>query len=151
MARMYSGRKGQAGSHKPNQKTVPAWVTYQPKEVEQIVVKLAKQDKSASEIGMVLRDSYGIPNVKVLLGKRITDVLKEKKVSKKLPEDLIALIKRHIQVMKHLEENKEDQVAHRGVQLTESRIHRLVKYYKKRKLLTPEWTYDKQNAKLYLE
>ena len=148
---MYSGRKGKAGSHKPTEKTVPSWVNYQPKEVEQIIVKLAKQENSASAIGMVLRDSYGIPDARVLLGKRITDVMKEKKVSKKLPEDLIALIKRHILVMKHVEGNKEDLVAWRGIQLTESRIHRLVKYYKKRKLLTPEWTYDKQNAKLYLE
>jgi len=148
---MYSSSKGKAGSHKPSVKTVPSWVGYKPKEVEQIIVKLAKQEKGASEIGMILRDTYGIPCVKVLLSKRITDVMKEKNVSRKLPEDLIALITRHIQIMKHLEENHDDMVAKRGMQLTESRIHRLVKYYKTKKVLASEWTYNKQNAKLYLE
>ena len=151
MAKLYSKSKGKAGSHKPVDKTVPSWVTYKPAEVEQLIIKLAKQEKTSSQIGMILRDSYGIPSVKALIGKTIVQVMKDKKVVKKLPEDLIALIKRHIAVMKHLEENKHDLVAHRGVVLTESRIKRLVTYYKSKGVLDKNWTYDRTNAKLYLE
>ena len=151
MARMYSRKKGNAGSHKPVDKTVPEWVGYQSGEVEQLIVKLAKQGKSSSEVGLILRDSYGIPSVKAVLQKGVTDVMKERKVAKKLPEDLVNIIQRHIAVMKHLAENKQDMVAHRGVQLAESRIKRLVTYYKRKKVLARDFIYDKANAKLYLE
>ena len=151
MAKIYSKRKGKAGSHKPVDKAVPSWVSYKPTEVEQLIVKFAKQEKSSSLIGIILRDSYGIPSVKALLGKSIVQVMKEKKLYKKLPEDIIFLIKKHIAEMKHMEENKHDMVAFRGVQLTESRIKRLSKYYKIKKILAEQWVYDRTQAKLYLE
>jgi len=151
MARLYSKRKGKASSHKPVDRTVPEWVNYSPTEVEQIIVKLAKQENTASKIGMLLRDSYGIPSVKALLGKSINDVLKEKKLTHKLPEDLMALIKRHIAVIKHAGTNKHDMVAKRGVTLVESKIKRLTTYYKANNVLPKNWVYDRSQAKLYLE
>ena len=151
MATHYSKSKGKAGSHKPVDKTVPSWVSYKPAEVEQLIVKLVKQEKGSSLIGIILRDSYGIPSVKALLGKSITEVIAEKKLAKKIPEELIFLIKKHIAEMKHLEENKHDKVANRGSQLTESKIVRLATYYKAKKVLPENWTYDKTQAKLYLE
>ena len=63
MARMYSRKKGRSGSVKPIQERKHVWVTYDIKTVEQLVEKLSKSGKSASEIGIVLRDSYGIPDV----------------------------------------------------------------------------------------
>ena len=148
---MYSRKRGKAGSTKPVVKTVASWVSYKPKEVEQLIVKLAKQEKSSSEIGMILRDTYGIPDVQTLLGKKVMAVIKEKKLAKDLPEDLTNLIKRHIEVMKHLESNHHDMVAKRGMQLTESKIKRLVKYYKKKGVLAEDWRYNKQKAKLFIE
>src|SRR3989338_10044529 len=129
MATHYSKARGKAGSHKPVDKTVPSWVSYKPAEVERLIVKFAKQEKSSSFIGLVLRDSYGIPSVKALLGRSIGQVIKEKKLTKKIPEELIFLIKKHIAEMKHLEENKHDMVAFRGSQFTESKIKRLAGYY----------------------
>ncbi len=151
MARLYSKRKGKASSHKPVDRTVPEWVKYSPAEVEQIIVKLAKQENTASKIGMILRDSYGIPSVKAVINKSINDVLKEKKLAHKLPEDLMALIKRHIDVIKHADANKHDMVAKRGVILVESKIKRLANYYKANKVLPIKWVYDRTQAKLYLE
>ncbi|MDP3729017.1 MAG: 30S ribosomal protein S15 [bacterium] len=151
MAKLYSKSRGKAGSHKPLDKTVPIWVTYKPAEVEQLIVKLVKQEKGSSLIGIILRDSYGIPSVKALLGKSIMEVIKEKKLGKKIPEDLIFLIKKNIAEMKHMESNKHDMVAHRGIQLTESKIKRLAKYYKARKVLPENWAYNRIQAKLYLE
>ena len=53
--------------------------------------------------------------------------------------------------MKHLESNKHDMVGKRGMQLTEAKIKRLVKYYKKKGVLEAKWLYDKKKAKLYVE
>lgn len=150
MARMHSRRKGKSGSKKPLAK-VPAWVPYQGKEVEKLVVKYAKAGKSGSEIGMILRDMYGITSVRVLTQKKITDILKENELLKRLPEDLLALIRKLIMVKQHLGENKHDESARRGVTLTTSKIRRLVKYYQRTGKLSPDWQLDLDRLKMYLE
>ena len=150
MARMHSGAKGKAGSHKPVKKNV-SWVRYGPKEVEMIIAKLAKEGRSSSEIGLVLRDAYGIPDLKSLIKKSISQVLREKGLSKELPEDLLSLIKRSVQIGKHLKENKKDMTALRGLHLTEAKIKRLVTYYKMHKVLPPDWKYDSESIRLYAE
>jgi len=151
MARMYSGKKGKSGSKKPARKVKPTWISYKPKEVELLVLKLAKDGKTASQIGLLLRDAYGIPSVKVITGKSISEMLKDKGVSKEIPEDLMALLKKNINVRKHLEINKKDEVAKRGLILTESKIKRLVKYYKGKKVLPQDWKYDAKSIRLYAE
>lgn len=151
MARMHSGAKGKSKSKRPAQKTVPTWLRYKEKEIELLVVKLAKEGLTASQMGLHLRDKYGIPDVKLIAKKTITKILKEKNLTKKIPEDLAALIRKNIAVKKHLEVNKKDKTALRGLQLTESKIRRLVKYYKKARVLPVEWVYDPSQARFYLE
>lgn len=148
---MYSRKRGKSGSNKPLNKETPEWVGYKAGEVEQLIVKLAKQEKSSSEIGLILRDSYGIPSVRAITNKKVVEILKEKELVGKLPEALSNLIKRHIALMKHLESNKHDKVGKRGMQLTEAKIKRLIKYYKKKGVLEAKWLYDKKKAKLYVE
>jgi len=150
MAKKYSGSKGVAGSKQPIKKIVPAWVRYGAKEIEMLVVKMHKEGQSPSQIGLHLRDVYGIPDVKLLCSKSITKILAEKKVLGPLPEDLMALIKRLIMLKKHLEENRQDQVAKRGLMITESKIQRLVKYYKGTGKLPKDWKYDVSKVKLYV-
>ena len=150
MARKYSGAKGKAGSKRPVKRSVPSWNRYSAKEVEMLVMKLHKEGQAPSQIGLHLRDLYGIADVRTLCGKSITTIMKEKNVLNPMPEDLMALIKRLIMIKKHLEENKQDKVALRGLQLTESKIHGLVKYYKRTGRLAKDWTYDVNKAKLYV-
>ncbi len=126
-------------------------MTHKAKEVEMLVLKVAKEGKPASMIGLVLRDSYGIPDVKAVSGKSITKILEEKKLAPKIPEDLMSLIKRAIAIRKHIEENKQDMTALRGLQLTESKVKRLVKYYKRIKKIPVDWKYDVKSVKLYAE
>ncbi len=145
---MYSRKKGKAGSTKPISKDNPVWVSYKPAEVEALIVKLAKQDHGSSKIGLILRDSYGIPDVKAVLGKKIGAVLKEKKLVKGLPEDMTFLVEKHIKEMGHFASNKHDEVGRRGMNLTEAKIRRLAKYYKKKGVLPADWKYDKSKAKL---
>lgn len=151
MARMHSRAKGRSGSTKPVKKSVPAWVQYKPKEVELLVVKYAKEGKTASQIGVFLRDEYGIPDVKILTGKTISQILVDKKLLPDIPEDLMALIRKSVLLKKHLEENKKDISAKRGLQLTESKIRRLAKYFKGTGRLPADWKYDPEKIKVYVE
>lgn len=148
MARMHSGSKGKAGSKKPVKKTKPSWARYTKKEIEMIITKIAKEGQTSSQIGLHLRDFYGIPNVKVIIEKSISKFLEEKKLLKEIPEDLMALIKKSIIVKKHIEINHKDNTAKRGLQLTESKIKRLVKYYKESGKLEEGWKFDPEKIKL---
>jgi small subunit ribosomal protein S15 len=151
MGRMYSGKHGKSGSKRPMKKSVPSWIRYKPKEVEMLIVKLAKEKHTPSQIGIILRDTYGVPNVRILLNKSINQLLGEKKIQGALPEDLLALIRNSIMLKKHLEQNKKDMVAKRGLQLTESKIKRVVKYYKRSGKLSNDWTYDPEKVRLLIE
>ena len=79
MGRMYSGKKGKAGSKRPVKKRKLTWIRYSPKEIEQLIIKLAKQGKSQSEIGMILRDTYGVPGIRDLLKRTLNEILVENK------------------------------------------------------------------------
>lgn len=150
MARMHSRAKGKSKSNKPIKK-VPSWAPYKEKDVEKLVVKFAKSGKGASEIGLILRDSYGVNSIKALTGRTISGILQEKGLLKELPEDLLSLIKKMIEIKRHLEKNKLDQTAKRGLLLTSSKINRLVKYYQSSKRLPADWKLDMERLKIYLE
>ena len=151
MARMHSRKRGKHGSKKPAKKTAPSWILYKGKEIELLIAKLSKEGKNASQIGILLRDTYGIPNVSALCGKSITSILKEKKMLQEVPEDLIALFKKYAAVRKHLEVNKHDETAARGLHLTESKIGRLTKYYKRTGRISEDWKFDTERAGFFSE
>ena len=151
MARIYSRKKGKSGSKRPAKRVKPSWVTYDTKTIEQLVVKLAKAGTTASVIGVMLRDSYGIPDVKAVTQKTITQILEEHQLLGVLPEDLKALIRKDVTLMKHLELYKHDVPALRGQILTASKIGRLVNYYKRTGRLPQDWTYQREKAKSFLE
>ena len=151
MARMHARTKGKSGSKKPLEPKKPFWQNKKPKEIELLIVKLAKEGNSPSRIGVVLRDSFGIPDVKILLGRSISQVLKEKGLEKEIPEDLLALIRKTVKIRSHLEENRQDKTSKRGLQITESKIKRLIKYYKNNGRLSEDWKFDPEKAKMFAE
>ena len=151
MARIYSKKKGKSRSKRPAKRIKPNWVGYDKKVVEQLVVKLGKARMTAAQVGLMLRDSYGIPDVKAITGKRIQQIFQENEITHKLPEDLAALIKRDINIMKHLDLHKKDGPSLRGLSLTESKIGRLATYYKRMGHLPADWKFDRTKAKLLIE
>ena len=151
MARMHSRAKGVSGSTKPIKKVVPSWLKYSAKEAELLVVKYAKDEKKPSQIGIILRDQYGIPDIKLVTGKSVKQILDEKKIKQELPEDFLALIKKSVMLRKHLEGNKKDISAKRGLLLTDSKIRRLAKYYKKKGVLDAKWRYNPEQFKMYAQ
>lgn len=151
MARMHSRKKGNAGSTQPAEKKAPSWVKYSAKEIELLIAKHAKDGKAPSQIGIFLRDEYGIPDVKVITGKSITQILAEKDLTKRFPEDLQALFKKVLAVQEHIQDNRHDEPAKRGLILTQSKILRLVKYYKRTGRLDKSWNYDPKQLRMYVE
>ena len=151
MARMYSRRRGKSGSHKPAIKTNPAWMPVKDKELEMLIAKLAKEGQTGSAIGLHLRDAYGVPSVRTATGKSVTEILSEKKLEKELPEDILALMRKALMLSKHFQKNKHDMTAKRGLQLTEAKIGRLVKYYKNNGRIPATWKYSLSKASFYVE
>lgn len=151
MAKMHSRARGISGSKRPLNKTKPTWTTQSEKEIELLIAKLAKEGKTQSQIGLYLRDAYGVPSVRVALKKKLGKVLQEKNIVQQLPEDLLSLIKKSVQLGKHMGTNKKDMTAKRGLQLTESKIRRLVKYYQGTGKLPADWKYDAKSIRLYAE
>ena len=116
---MAKNRSGKSGSKRPLRKTPPVWLKLKPKEVEKIIVKLRKEGLTTSKIGIVLRDSYGVPDVKQLLNKNILKVVDENQLSSEIPEDLYSLMRKAVIIRKHLSKNNKDAVTKRGLIFTE--------------------------------
>ncbi|MCR6669135.1 MAG: 30S ribosomal protein S15 [archaeon YNP-WB-040] len=137
-----SKEKGKSHSTRPAGKEAPKWVNYKPEDVENLVINLARRGFSPSMIGIILRDQYGIPLVKAICGKTVTEILRENNLLPSIPEDLSNLIKRAEKVKRHLEEHPKDKSSRRGLQLIESKIWRLIKYYKAKGMLPKDWKYE---------
>ena len=86
MARMHARRRGKSGSVRPERKQAPAWSNTDKAAIEKIIVDLRKEGTSGGMIGLILRDRYGVPDVKMVTGKRIGDILKENKIAPRSPK-----------------------------------------------------------------
>ncbi|MFW9855893.1 MAG: 30S ribosomal protein S15 [Candidatus Thorarchaeota archaeon] len=151
MARMHARRKGKSRSKRPIWRKTPDWVPYSAEEIEQLVIEKAGEGSGSAQIGMILRDAYAVPSVKKITGKSISKIMMENDLGPKMPEDFLNLVRKAINLRKHLETgNKKDKHSQRGLQLTESKIRRLVKYYRKRGIFEIDFKYEPDNAPLYL-
>jgi len=152
MARIHARRKGKSGSTRPiERKQHPQWSSLNPREVESRIIELAKTGKSTGEIGLILRDQYAVPDIKLATGKKITKILETNNIKSDIPEDLRNLIRTALQLKKHLDINKKDIKNKRNLQLTESKIRRLTKYYHSKNRLPKDWKYSPEQAKLMFE
>ena len=149
MARMYSRRKGKSGSKKPVQKIAP-WVTYKPEELEEIVVKLAKQGYQSAQIGTILRDQYGVPDVALACGKKILKIVESAGHAPSIPEDIGKLIEKAVRLRKHIGNNKKDVHNGHSLHLCESKIRRLAHYYRREGRLPRDWMYSPETAEMLI-
>ncbi|KAI0009807.1 40S ribosomal protein S13 [Xylariaceae sp. FL0662B] len=169
MGRLHSKGKGISASAIPYSRTPPAWLKTTPNQVEEQICRLARKGATPSQIGVILRDSHGIAQVRVVTGNKILRILKSNGLAPELPEDLYMLIKKvreythsiergenasvdandhakAVSVRKHLERNRKDKDAKFRLILIESRIHRLARYYKAVGVLPPTWKYESATA-----
>jgi len=146
MGRMHSFGKGISRSCLPYKRTPPAWLKVTAAEVIEQVTKLARKGLTPGQIGTILRDSHGISKVKNVTGTRILRILRSNGLAPAFPEDLYHMIKKAVTIRKHLEKNKKDKSAKFRLILTESRIHRIVRYFKRTGGVPPNWKYESSTA-----
>lgn len=148
---MHARRKGKSSSTKPYYTSVPEWIPLKSSEIEELIVKLAKEGLSTAEIGTKLRDQYSVPSVKLCTGNKITKILQDNKIQFKLPEDISNLLRRVQNMDEHMINNRKDLHNRRSMKLLEEKIRRMVRYYKKSGVLPDDWKYHLSSIKLILK
>ena len=148
MGRLHSHRHGKSHSIRPATISAPSWISQSPKEVEELVVKYAKEGLTPSQIGIKLRDQYSIPLVKPITKKTIAKILEENKLVPEMPEDLDNIVKKAVGLQKHLKSNKADRRNVRSLELIEAKVHRLATYYKRIGRIPENWKYKSVVAQL---
>ncbi|CAO1633373.1 unnamed protein product [Sympodiomycopsis kandeliae] len=146
MGRMHSKGKGISSSALPYRRTPPSWLKTTPEEVCNQIFKLARKGLTPSQIGVQLRDSQGIAQVRFVTGNKILRILKSEGLAPTIPEDLYHLIKKAVSIRKHLERNRKDADSKFRLILVESRVHRLARYYKKVGAVAPNFKYEASTA-----
>ncbi|KAI5149771.1 small subunit ribosomal protein S13e [Enteropsectra breve] len=139
MARMHSSGKGKSGSMKPFSTSIPTFMDMDIAEVKKTIIHLANRGNTAAIIGTILRDCHGIGNVEDVLGVPLLTFMRENKVAAAIPDDLQSLINRSANIKLHLTGNNKDNDAKYRLNLINSRLHRLVRYYKEKSILPANW------------
>ena len=147
---MHSRKKGASRSRPPSVGKAPDWSDVSKEELEKLVIKLHDSGLPSTKIGLTLRDQYGVPSVKLVLGTNMNRFIKEKSSLPEIPEDLSNLMRRALHVRKHLKSNVKDVHNKRALQLMESKIRRLVKYYHDSGRLARSWEYKPETAEMLI-
>ena len=148
MGRMHTHNHGKAHSIRPIELKKPDWIKMESNEIEELIVKYAKEGMGTSQIGIKLRDQHAIPLVKPILNKTISDVLKENELVPEIPEDLNNIVLKAVNLQKHLKENKSDNRNVRSLELIEAKVHRLSTHYKNKGIIPKKWKYKSVVAQL---
>ena len=151
MARMHSGGKGRSGSNKPSVSEAPEWSATDKKELEGLIVSLAQDGNSTAIIGTILRDQHAVPDARLVTGERISQTLARNGISPRYPEDMMNLMRRALSLIDHLAGNRKDLHNRRQLDLCESKIRRLARYYKSKGQLDENWVYKRDQLRLMVE
>jgi small subunit ribosomal protein S13e len=143
---LLSHSKGISRSALPYRRSAPSWLKTTAEDVVDLIVKNAKKGMTPSQIGVVLRDQHGVARITSVTGNKIVRILKAQGLAPELPEDLYQLIKKAVNVRKHLEKQRKDKDSKFRLILVESRIHRLARYYRTSGVLPPNWKYESATA-----
>lgn len=81
MGRMHNPGKGISRSALPYRRSVPTWLKLTSTDVEEQIVKLARKGLRPSQIGVILRDSHGVAQVRRVTGNKIVRILKSKVIN----------------------------------------------------------------------
>jgi len=146
---MHTRRRGSSDSDTPVADDPPEWSDVDAERIEERVVELAEEGHDPSEIGLALRDSgvagTPIPDVQLATDRTVTEILDEHDAGADLPEDLRNLMEKAITLREHMQENPQDHQNKRARQNVESKVRRLVDYYRGDEL-DEEFTYSYEEA-----
>ena len=151
MARMHSKGKGTSGSSKPNIDTAPSWSESDKGTVEELIIKYANEGHSSAKIGTLLRDMHAVPDVRLVMGERISQTLSRNDLESKYPEDMMNLMRKALSLIDHLSNNKKDLHNRRQLELCESRLRRLARSYVGTGRIPSTWAYKRDQLRLMVE
>ncbi len=103
----------------------PTWVKMTESELKKVIAELAKKYPS-SQVGMMLRDQYGIPSTRIY-GKKLGEYLEELGIDSK--EDLVNADKKVDALKEHLKHNVTDKIAKHKLQKAQARLNIIKRYY----------------------
>jgi small subunit ribosomal protein S15 len=103
----------------------PTWVKMKEPELKKVIAELAEKN-APSQIGIILRDQYGIPTTKIF-GKKLQAYLKELGIDRK--EDLENAEVKVEKMKEHLKKNITDRSAKHKLQKAQSHLNTTRKYY----------------------
>jgi len=163
---MHSRKKGSSGSRPPVVDKLPEWCDVSKEELEKTIMTLHERGMSNAMIGLTLRDQYGVPNLKLILGKSLSSFLRDRNALPEIPEDLSNLMRKALRLRRHLLRAQprgtvsdtsisrlprtKDIHNKRALQLVESKIRRLVRYYKQVGRLPATWEYRPETAEIQI-
>ena len=148
MGRVHTHRHGQSHSTRPITTGTPSWITSGPKEIEELVVKYGKDGVPMSQIGIRMRDQHAVPLVKPIVKKSIKKILEDGGIKQEIPEDLNNIVKKALNLQRHLKSNNSDKRNVRSLELVEAKVHRISTYYKEIGVLPRNWKYKSVVAQL---
>jgi small subunit ribosomal protein S15 len=122
---MHTHRHGKSHSIRPATPRAPSWITQSPAEIEELIIKYTKDGLTPSQIGIKLRDQHSIPLVKPITNKKMGQILEEHDLKAEMPEDLENIVRKAVNLQKHLKSNKGDNRNVRSLELIEAKVHRL--------------------------
>ena len=149
---MYKSRKGKSGSSRPHVSEAPEWSNTDAKAVTELILDLGRAGSSTADIGTILRDQHAVPDVRLVLGKRIGAVLLENNIGGTYPEDMMNLMRKAVGIINHVGSgNHKDLHNKRSLEITEAKIRRLANYYKGEGRLPSDWRYKREELRLMVE
>lgn len=108
----------------------PVWLKYTETEVKDIILNLIKKNPqlTSDKIGLILRDTYGIPKAKIYKIK-IGEVLKKEGFYR--DNELESVAKRVANIEIHKAKHKHDQKAGRALIIKKARLKKIKTYIEK--------------------
>lgn len=71
---MHAPGKGISKSALPYRRSVPSWLKLSAEDVKEQIKKLGKKGMTPSQIGIILRDSHGVAQVRFVNGNKVSSV-----------------------------------------------------------------------------
>ena len=142
MSRMHKEAHGSSGSSKPVEKNNPDWVEFGEDEIIEIILELREEGLQPAQIGLRLRDEYGVPSVKQATGKKLTEILEEEDEAPEIPEDLNNLVEKAESIQSHVDENPTDEQANRQLELTKAKVRKVADYHRENGNIPEDWEYE---------
>jgi small subunit ribosomal protein S15 len=153
MARMHTKKRGKSKSRKPilEHGSKIEGAEENKEEIIKLAVGYAKQGMPPALIGEKLKKEHNVPYIKHILGKRLEQVLKENGIEESMPYDMLELMKKAVNLRKHMAKNKQDVNNRIRLGRIEAKIWRLTKYYIREGVLPEGWRYNPQQAELLVK